>query len=160
MSKPTILTPAEVESAQQQVEIRHMDSNHTPGPWGWFRHGGDRLYLGTPDRGRLIVMDFTRAGMQGAQPRFSVWAGQETGAPRERLGGIMRTAEELPVDTHPDARLIADAPQLFHTIRELRRECGELADKLDVALADDDIAVTLRAMCMSKRLMELAKGEP
>jgi hypothetical protein len=93
---------------------------HTPGPWEWLLMGDLRPLLGTPDRGRLIVMDFCRLGMQAAEPRFAVWPGQMDGAPRERLGGTMRRASELVhADKHPDARLIAAAPDLTAALQGL-----------------------------------------
>jgi hypothetical protein len=56
-------------------------------------------------------MDFTRMGMQGAQPRFSDRAGR-------LLGGVMISAEELNLSTHPDACLIAAAPRLYEACSE------------------------------------------
>ena len=83
---------------------------HTPGPWYWAqneRAGG--IYLATPDRGQLIVMDFVRQGMQAGQPRFARWEGLERG----RMGGIMKPAEILRLEEHPDACLIAASPDLL-----------------------------------------------
>lgn len=90
-------------------------AKHTPGPWGWFNYGDGRIYLATPDRGRLIVMDFVRFGMQHAQPRFATWKGDE----RENMGGIMTPANSLDVAHHPDARLIAAAPELLAVCKRL-----------------------------------------
>jgi len=84
---------------------------HTPGPWAWCGYGSVRnLYLMAHAPMRPVVMDFTRWGMTGAAPRFNV-------------DGIMHRADEL-LDTighsktivginHPDARLIAAAPDLL-----------------------------------------------
>lgn len=85
---------------------------HTPGPWEW-RTNGARIYLRTVHRGGLYIMDFVRRGMQGAQPRFAVWQGDD----REKLGGIMTPASEFDFRNHPDARLIASAPDLLAVIR-------------------------------------------
>lgn len=81
---------------------------HTKGPWEWFvnSHGP---YLATPHSGHLIVMDFVRKGMAGAQPRFATWQGEERG----RMGGVMVPADKMDVAKHPDATLISAAPELF-----------------------------------------------
>ena len=80
-------------------------AKHTAGPWEW-RRNGDRVYLRTINRGGLYIMDFVRRGMQGGQPRFAVWDGDD----REKVGGIMCGADEIDLRSHPDARLIAAAP--------------------------------------------------
>lgn len=96
-------------------------AQHTPGPWEWFTHSGDRPYLATPDRGRLYVMDFGRKGMNGATPRFSIWEGLQLGSERGRRGGIMVDGAFLPDGAlHPDACLIAAAPDLFSALDEAR----------------------------------------
>lgn len=90
-------------------------SRHTPGPWRWRGNtsGGKFLHLesaGVPLR--QIVMTFTRWGMSSALPQFNE-------------DGILARADEYfvfpkahhawEVDglTHPDARLIAKAPDLY-----------------------------------------------
>lgn len=89
-----------------------MSAQHTPGPWHWFERQAGRPYLATPDRGQLYVLGFERKGMQGAGPLFAHWPGIEDGAPRERKGGIMEPGLLLRGGSmHPDARLIAAAPE-------------------------------------------------
>jgi hypothetical protein len=83
-------------------------TKHTPGPWKWsidLRHRDIRL-----DAGSLVVMDFVRYGMQGAQPRFRL----------PEYGDVLIECAELAKEhsllghwPHPDARLIAAAPDLF-----------------------------------------------
>ena len=72
-------------------------SEYTPGPWGWMDMGGIKL-VGQHGH-RPIVMDFVREGMQGATLRL-------------RKDGIMREFDA----NHPDARLIAAAPELFKAL--------------------------------------------
>lgn len=90
-----------------------MHTEHTPGPWAWETTPSGEVRLQTPDRGKLYVMGFARKGMQGAQPRFSLWG---DGA-RERRGGIMHNFAEAGGADHPDARLIAAAPDLLGALQ-------------------------------------------
>lgn len=80
----------------------------TPGPWRWFVQGNGDVYLATEHSGRLIVMDFVRHRMQSAIVRF-----------RDHARCIMFKADHWVEDRsygtvdHPDARLIAAAPDLL-----------------------------------------------
>lgn len=98
----------------------------TPGPWEWMRDGSGRYMLATPDRGQLIVMDFVRMGMGGAQPRFATWKGEE----RERMGGIMLPASKLVLGEHPDARRIVAAVNATAGIPTEALEAGAVKDVL------------------------------
>lgn len=91
---------------------------HTPGPWVWHKRDkscNGELLLVHPHRGFLAVMDFARHGMQGGQPRFATWKGDQ----RENMGGIMRPAKELDVAAHPDAMVMAAAPELLESCEAL-----------------------------------------
>lgn len=111
--------------------------NHTPGPWQWAYSSG-AFYLRTVGRGLLTVMDFARMGMNQAQPRFSKWEGPD----RERQGGIMQKAEELgELHDHPDARLIAYAPQLLQALKAhvcVKAIQGDGMNKVDYYPVDAD----------------------
>lgn len=117
--------------------------NHTPGPWAWFgdpKHGS--LYLATVRNGRRFVMDFARMGMRGAQPRFQekgvmIGASELCTFEVGEMGIVgMQSARSNPsiyrydisgID-HPDARLIAAAPDLLEFARAVARYAGNSGD--------------------------------
>jgi hypothetical protein len=120
-------------------------SKHTPGPWDWFESNG-KPYLATPNRGRLYVMGFARSGMQGATPRFAQWDGMQDGAERERMGGIMHDGIKLPNgDLHPDAKLIAAAPELLKSCKALLEELRLIREKDGPFVYDTTCRIEARA---------------
>lgn len=106
-----------------------MNTNHTSAPWYWHTDSRGQVSIRTPDRGNLIVADFCRKGMQGAAPRFARWTNMETGATRERLGGILCDFDE----NHPDARLLVAAPKLLEALSAF------MARFDGAALCEDDL---------------------
>jgi len=100
-------------------------TQHTPGPWEWVDDSFGRVRLQTPDRGRLIVMDFVRCGMQGATPRFAV---MDDGLPRGRRGGILHAVDPW---AHPDGRLIAAAPELLAALKEAENALADYIPTLE-----------------------------
>ncbi len=105
--------------------------NHTPGPWTWRFMQGGGFSLCTPDRGMLIVMDFARRGMNGAQPRFSVWPGDRD---RNNVGRMTKADELGELHDHPDARLISFAPEVFEALKKhvcVKAISGDGMNKVD-----------------------------
>lgn len=117
---------------------------HTPGPWYWHEDSAGRVSLRTPNRGNLIVMDFARKGMNDAAPRLAVWDGMKSGAPRERHGGILEPFNA----EHPDARLIAAAPDLLAACKAWE----DYFDRLDAESDPTDAMVIVRRQFHAKRL--------
>jgi hypothetical protein len=126
--------------------------NHTPGPWQWSYSGG-HFYLRTVGNGLLTVMDFRRMGMNSAQPSFAKWEGEDRG----RQGGIMHKAEDLgELHDHPDARLIAFAPQLLQALKAhvcVKAVAGDGMNKVDYLPVEEDD-------CGLCRLISVVENKP
>ena len=95
-------------------------SKCTKGEWQWIKMG-DNLVLAATHHGTLIVMDFVRKGMNSAQPRFAIREGNK--------GGLLKKTDEIDVANHPDARLIAAAPDLLEACEAWMKVESEMADK-------------------------------
>jgi hypothetical protein len=118
-------------------------SKHTPGPWRWefnAKHKSMQLCGGVP-KYDLTVMDFVRWGMGGAAIRLrnpvdeslqvmrrcEAWAVPVTG--REHHADWFMTID------HPDARLIASAPQLLEWVKAYRDRMSDDEGELAALLA-------------------------
>lgn len=108
------------EQTDAVVEARELLAKATPGTWRWsINPHAKQVRLESEDGPRSIVIDFARWGMNGAQPRFQV-------------DGLMQDAQDCAVIVegrehhakwyqtleHPDANLIARAPQLLKTLAD------------------------------------------
>lgn len=114
------------------------EQKHTPGPWRWEINKKSReVHLsGGHPAFDLSVLDFVRWGMGGASPRFNVAGGDGL--------NLMHRADEFAVPvagrehhsdwfqglSHPDANLIAAAPDLLAALKEA---LSELATEYPVA---------------------------
>lgn len=107
----------------------------TPGPWSWFGNAASNsLYLATVRNGRRYVMDFTRWGMRGAQPRFQpaqmgmidaknllrfeVGDRDVIGVEAAKSNSSVYRYDVVGIDA-PDAHLIAASPCLYTALAAL-----------------------------------------
>jgi len=106
----------------------------TEGPWFWHVCVGTKqVQLIQARSGWRYIMNFIRWGTQGAQPRFNVRMLME------KVTNLVttdhnNTAREI---DHPDARLIAMAPELLAENAELRARVVALeADNAELRMPD------------------------
>lgn len=106
---------------------------HTPGPWRWEVNRKSKtveLCGGNPRRGfgryDKTVLSFKRWGMSGATPVFWFWQDGETWSEKPKGAGELAIpapgrkhhADWFALIDHPDARLIAAAPDYDEAARE------------------------------------------
>lgn len=140
-----------------------MSDQHTPGPWVWRgnAHAQD-VYLSTRHGGRRIVMGFKRWGTANAQPtfrgqnsledakdllKFEVGEASVTGVSEAKQNTTVYRLHISDID-HPDARLIAAAPDLLEA-------CQTLATLLDT---DDWIATGRLAVKQAQAAIAKVRG--
>lgn len=121
------------------------EENHTPGPWRWeVNLKSKRVELcGGKPQFDLTVLNFSRWGMNGAKVEF---------LQRCKSGMLIEPCEKFAVPipgrehhadwcqtiNHPDANLIASAPDLLAERDQLRRHNAELLDAIRALMADID----------------------
>lgn len=121
-----------------------MSGKHTPGPWAWYRNDDGGVWLGTVSGGLLNVIQPGPAGTWSGTVRFCKWDGG-----RYMNRGEMLEAGEffrLGMLDHPDARLMAAAPESHASNVELAAIVREMCRALRVpepadALARSDAAI-------------------
>lgn len=110
-----------------------MKTPWTPGPWAWLGNAPHNIYLATTHSGRRYVMGFDQWGMRGAQPNFNVEGrlipaedllkfkvGEKsaTGYKAAKADNSVYRYQIEDID-HPDARLLAKAPEVAKALLEL-----------------------------------------
>lgn len=100
---------------------------HTPGPWRWeFNEKSKSVQIcGGVPKYDLIVMDFVRYGMGGAQPRFNVSHenGMQLMENASTMGSVVKGREHhqswFKSISHPDALLMVKAPEMLDMLKKV-----------------------------------------
>lgn len=117
-----------------QTRPQAVAATHTPGPWIWYGSTDHypRFHLATERHGRRFVMGFVRAGMQSAEPIFQINGRMVKASELVRYdvdrsvkgvtaakGAESVYRQDFSEIDHPDARLIASAPELLEAVEAL-----------------------------------------
>ena len=132
-------------------------SGYTPGPWRWeLNEKSKKVELcGGKPQFDLTVMGFTRYGMSSAAPLFR----------RYKDFGLLTRADQFGVNApgrdhhsswfklieHPDARLIAAAPDLLEALKMLHDDIAEYA-KINNLGGFDNQVVRLARTAIAKAI--------
>lgn len=117
-----------------KLDLSQFDGS-TPEPWEWRGYVGQpSLMLHAYPRGWLVVMDFVRAGMRDAAPRF-----RDANDILHRIDScpgvdVRDTDKKISCVTHPDMLLVEQAPTLLRELKEARAEI----ERIEAELHDHD----------------------
>lgn len=125
-------------------EIRDREQAATKGPWVWCGNTEVRWFaLETANR-MLKVMDFTRYGMQGAQPRFAV------------DGRMIHASDLAAYEVHRAAWVDKSKPPYRFDVDDLKAPDAEF-----IAHSRDDVAFLLDLLAdRDREIAELKAAEP
>lgn len=118
---------------------------HTPGPWVWRANtAGQAVHLFGP-RG-VVVMAFQRWGMRGATPAFRDAQNLLSKAVEWAVRPQAHNPWNVTDIDHPDARLIAAAPELLAALEGVISEIGaEWDDSWSAAVYEEAVAAVAKA---------------
>ncbi|KAB0573395.1 hypothetical protein [Brucella pituitosa] len=127
------------------------DTKFTPGPWRWEinrKHKSINLCGGLPaNTFDKTVLGFERYGMNGAAPVFHNWNADGWGGPPKRVQelavekvGREHHADWFALIDHPNAHLIAAAPELYEALLRMKQWCE---DEVGAELPCDSVNAAL-----------------
>lgn len=133
-------------SAPEDVEglIARIPEGYTAGPWRWEVNRKSQIVsmCGGEPAGRFdkTVLDFVRWGMSRAAPRFWFWKDsrhwseepKRADALAQAVSGREHHADWFADVDHPDARLIALAPELASAVRALSAQVASQREEIAI----------------------------